>query len=176
MSSGCEERNISIDALVSDRFDVCPGLILCAAPGRRLRGRGESNKLTAADVIEHVVRNPLSIATLSPGVAAGGKEECGRHEDHRELHFDWKDVFGDCEIECVGDYTGVNVFKLREIAFHSVMRKSAFISFSLLFSLGHSVEVDAKSKIRATFPNYPGAANICGHLLLMPATAMNRVI
>ena len=97
VNSDCK-KDTSIDALVSDQFDDYPDLISRAAP------RGVQ-KLTASDVIECVVRNPLSIGSLSPGVAARGEEECSRDEDHGELHFGRNDVFGECEIECGGDYT-----------------------------------------------------------------------
>ena len=68
------------DALVQNRLDLILSCML--PPGRR--------QLTASDVVEYVVRNPISVATLGPSVAAGGKEECGRNKDRSVMHIDWR--------------------------------------------------------------------------------------
>lgn len=50
----------------------------------------EERQLTASDVVEWVVRNPISVGSLCPSVASDGKEEYGRHKDRSEMHVYWR--------------------------------------------------------------------------------------
>ena len=76
-------------------------------------------QLTASNVVVCVVRNPNSVGSLCPSVAAGGKEECGtsgRNEDRSEMHVErklcWMGVGWDvCVIVRVSECLSVCVWR-----------------------------------------------------------------